>query len=95
MGSIWEAGDVPGELAAMRIAGKPLMRPLRSPPNDFEIVALCRCQSCGKTRELASHELYGVASMEAFRELEPRLRCTDCGNRDVSVEPIFHSDWRG
>ena len=33
--------------------------------------------------------------MDAFKELERRLRCSDCGERAVSVEPIFHPDWRG
>jgi len=49
------------------------MRPLRSPPDDFEIRALCRCQSCGKTRELASDELYGAASVKGFKELVMRI----------------------
>ena len=59
----------------------------------LEIRALARCRSCGKTRELAGDKLHGAA--DAFKELERRLRCTDCGERAVSVEPIFHPDWRG
>jgi hypothetical protein len=39
------------------------MRPLRSPPDDFEITAHCRCQKCGKTPELGSDELRGAADM--------------------------------
>jgi rubredoxin len=61
----------------------------------LEIRALARCRSCGKTRELAGDELHGAADMDAFKELERRLRCSDCGERAVSVEPIFHPDWRG
>jgi rubredoxin len=71
------------------------MRPLRSPPDDFEIRARARCRACGKSREMAGEELHGAATMDAFKELERRLRCTDCGERAVSVEPIFHPDWRG
>ena len=62
---------------------------------DFEIRAQARCRSCGKTRELSGEELHGAASIDAFKELEGRLRCTDCGERAVSVEPKFHPDWRG
>ena len=69
-------------------------RPIR-PSLATEIKALACCQACGKTRELAGDELHGAADMDAFKELERRLRCTDCGERAVSVEPIFHPDWRG
>jgi hypothetical protein len=72
-----------------------MMRPLRSPPDHSEIRARARCRACGKTRELAGDELYGAADMDALKELERRLRCSDCGERAVSVEPIFHPDWRG
>ena len=61
----------------------------------FEIRAQARCRSCGKTRELTGDELHGAADMDAFKELARRLRCTDCGQRTVSVEPIFHPNWRG
>ena len=47
----------------------------------LEIRALARCRSCGKTRELAGDELHGAADMDAFKELERRLRCSDCGER--------------
>jgi transposase len=71
------------------------MRPLRSSPDDFEIRARARCcRACGKTRELAAEELHGAASVDAFKELERRLRCTDCGERAVNVEPVWHSDWK-
>ena len=53
------------------------MRPLRSPPEDFEIRARARCRACGKTRELTGQELHDAASMDAFKELERRLRCSD------------------
>jgi hypothetical protein len=33
--------------------------------------------------------------MEAFRELEHRFRCSECGERAVSIEPIWHTDWIG
>jgi Zn finger protein HypA/HybF involved in hydrogenase expression len=71
------------------------MRPLPSPPRDFEIRTRCRCRTCGKTRELGSKELHGAADIDAFKELEHRLRCTDCGERTVSIEPIWHIDWTG
>jgi hypothetical protein len=71
------------------------LRPLRTLPDDFEMKSVCRCRSCGKTRELASDQLYGAASMDAFKELERRMRCGDCGERSVSVEPIWHKDWGG
>ena len=58
------------------------------------IKARARCRACGKTRELAGEELHGAASIDAFKELERRLRCTDCGERAVSVEPMCHPDWR-
>jgi hypothetical protein len=64
------------------------MRPLRSPPDDFEIRARARCRACGKSRELAGDELHGAGSMDTFKELGRRLRCTDCGERAVSVSII-------
>jgi hypothetical protein len=45
-------------------------------------------------RELGPDKLYGAADMAAFRELEGRFRCSDCGERAVSIEPIFHPDWK-
>jgi hypothetical protein len=69
------------------------MRPLRSPCDDFEIRARGICRSCGKTRELGPDELLVAADMDAFKELERRFRCSDCGERAVSVEPIWHKDW--
>jgi hypothetical protein len=68
------------------------MRPLRSPCDDFEIRARAICRSCGKTRKLGPDELLG-ADMDAFKELERRFRCSDCGERAVSIEPIWHMDW--
>ena len=69
------------------------MRPLPAAPRVFEIRALARCRACGKRRELAGEEL-GAADMDAFKELERQFRCSDCRERAVSVEPIFHPDWR-
>ena len=69
------------------------MRPLRSPPDHFEIRVRARCRSCGKTRELGPGELLGAADMDTFKVLERRFRCSDCGERAVSVEPIWHKDW--
>jgi hypothetical protein len=71
------------------------MRPLRSTPDDFEIRLRASCRSCGKTRELSSGDLYGAASIEAFRQPERRFQCSDCGERSVIVEPIWHKDWAG
>jgi rubredoxin len=71
------------------------MRPLCGVPDDFEIKARASCRSCGKTRELSGEELHGAASVDAFKELESRLRCTNCGERSVSVQPIWHRDWAG
>jgi hypothetical protein len=48
-----------------------------------------------KEKALAGEELQGAADIDAFKELERRLRCTDCGEGAVSVEPIFHPDWQG
>jgi ribosomal protein S14 len=70
------------------------MRPLRRPPDDFEVSARARCRACGKTRELVGEELHAAGSIDAFKEIERRLRCSDCGERSVSLEPIFHPDWR-
>src|SRR3954451_22866674 len=74
------------------------VRPLRSSSllvaGDFEIRARAHCRPCGKTRELSPDQLCGAADMDAFKELERRFRCTDCGDRAVTVEPIFHPDWR-
>jgi transcription elongation factor Elf1 len=70
------------------------MRPLRSSRvDDFEIRARARCRSCGKVRELGTDELYGAADMGTFKELERRFRCSDCGEKEISIEPIWHSDW--
>jgi hypothetical protein len=33
--------------------------------------------------------------MEAFKELERRFRCSDCGNKEIGIEPIWHSEWTG
>jgi hypothetical protein len=72
------------------------MRPLRSSRvDDFEIRARARCRSCEKARELAPDELQGAADMEAFKELERRFRCADCGKKEISIEPIWHRDWSG
>ena len=71
------------------------MRPLHSLPDDFKIKVRASCGRCGKTRELSSDDLYGAASIEAFKQVESRLRCSDCGERSVSVEPIWHKDWAG
>ena len=68
------------------------MRPLRSSPDHFEIWARAICRSCG-ARELGPDELLGAADMDAFKELERRFRCSDCGERAVSVEPIWHKGW--
>jgi transcription elongation factor Elf1 len=54
---------------------------------------VARCHSCGKARELGADELFGAGDMDAFKELEHRFRCSDCGERAVSVEPIWHKDW--
>ena len=70
------------------------MRPIRPSVETYDIAARARCRVCGKTRELTGEELHGAADMDAFKELERRLRCTDCGERAVSVEPIFHPGWR-
>ena len=67
------------------------MRPLRSSPDHFEIWARAICRSCG-ARELGPDELLGAADMDAFKELEHRFRCSDCGERAVSVEPIWHKE---
>jgi hypothetical protein len=82
--------------AHRRNAGAVGVFPLRShsAPEDFEIRARCECRSCGKARELGT-ELCGAADMEAFKELERRLRCSDCGKREISIEPIWHRDWIG
>ena len=69
------------------------MRPLRSSPDHFEIWARAICRSCGKARDLGPDELLGAADMDAFKELEHRFRCSGCGERAVSVEPIWHKDW--
>jgi ribosomal protein L37E len=71
------------------------MDPVRQSLDDFEIRAHAICRSCGKTRKLEGDDLHGAASVEAFKELERRLRCSDCGERSVSVEPIWHKDWDG
>jgi hypothetical protein len=70
------------------------MRPGRPSLETCDIAARARCRACGKTGELvrrgiARHRQYG-----RLEELERRLRCTDFGERGVSVEPIFHPDWR-
>ena len=86
---------MPNVRYADRRNAEPLMRPLRSSrANDFEIKGRAHCRFCGKTRELAGDEQHGAADMDAFKELERRLRCSDCGQRTVSVEPMFHPDWR-
>ena len=54
---------------------------------DFEIRAQARCRSCGKTRELAGDELHGAADMDAFKELERRLRCTCCAVHNRKKNP--------
>jgi transcription elongation factor Elf1 len=74
------------------------MRPLRSSSSlrvadEFETRARAWCRSCGKMRELGPDELY-AADMAAFKELERRFRCSDCGERAVSIEAIFHPDWK-
>jgi hypothetical protein len=78
---------------------KKQMRPLRSSSigaaDDFAIRARACCRCCGKTRKLHPDKLCGAADMEAFRELERRFRCSDCGERAVSIEPIWHTDWTG
>jgi transcription elongation factor Elf1 len=71
------------------------MRPVQSSrANEFEIKGHAHCRSCGKTRDLAGEELHGACDMDAFKELERRFQCSDCGERAVSVEPMFHPDWR-
>jgi transcription elongation factor Elf1 len=70
------------------------MRPLRSSRvDDFEIRARCYCRSCGKTRELGPDELQGAADMDTFKEMERRFRCSECGKKEISIEPMWHSDW--
>jgi ribosomal protein S14 len=71
------------------------MRPLRSPPDDYEIRARARCGACGRTGDLAGEELHGAASMDALKELERRFRCSDCGEPGITIEPIWHKDWTG
>jgi hypothetical protein len=46
-------------------------------------------------RDLGPEELYGAANIDAFKELERRLGCSDCGERAVSIEPVWHKDWIG
>ena len=36
----------------------------------------------------------GLADIDAFKKLERQFRCSDCGERAVTVESIFHPDWR-
>src|ERR1700712_1557249 len=85
------------ECHAHRRDAEPLaMRPLRSSRvDDFEIRARCECRSCGKVRGLGPGELQGASDMEAFMELERRFRCSDCGKKEISIEPIWHRDWTG
>jgi hypothetical protein len=71
------------------------MRPLRSTPDDFEIRARAGCRSCGTTREVGPEELHGAADMETFNELARRFRCSDCGKKDINIEPIWHREWMG
>ena len=80
----------------MRIAGMPSrwMGPVRQSLDDFEIGASRPLPIMRKVRELGSDQLCGAADMEGFKELERRFRCSECGERAVSVEPIWHPDWR-
>ena len=52
---------------------------------DFEIRAQA-CRSCGKTRELAGRTTWR-ADMDAFKELERRLRCTCCAVHNRKKNP--------
>ena len=61
----------------------------------FAAGSRAECRSGGRTRELAGDEPHGAADMDAFKELEAPIPLFDCGERAVSVEPIFHPDWRG
>ena len=82
--------DVPSVPAAMRIrrnAELLTMPLLRNHGDDFEIRVRAMCRWCGKTRELGPDELLGAADMDAFKELERRFRCSDCGERRSSIEP--------
>jgi len=45
--------------------------------------------------EARSRRTHRAADMDAFKELERRFRCSDCGKKEISIEPIWHSDWTG
>jgi hypothetical protein len=70
------------------------------PPNvymlgNMEIQARCECRSCGKVRELGPDELHTASDMDSLAHLARRFRCSGCGKKEISIEPIWHSDWMG
>ena len=70
------------------------------PPNvyllrNMEMKARCECRSCGKVRELGPDELYAASDMDSLAYLARRFRCSNCGKKDISIEPIWHKDWTG
>src|SRR5947209_7024157 len=70
------------------------MRPLRSSRVDeFEIRARARCRSCSKVRELGPDELHAASDMDSLAYLARRFRCSACGKKEISIEPIWHRDW--
>jgi hypothetical protein len=51
--------------------------------------------SCGKVRELGADELQAASDMESLAYLARRFRCTDCGKKEILIEPVWHKDWTG
>ena len=68
------------------------MRALRIPEGDYEVRARCRMPLVWKdARDESARLVHGAADMDAFRELERRLRCTDCGERPSVLSPSRHA----
>jgi len=52
----------------------------------FKLGISVKCRACGHLLTMAGHELAHEIGQLPLRELEPRLKCSACGIKDVEMK---------
>jgi hypothetical protein len=51
----------------------------------FNLGLSVKCQTCGHTLTLEGYDVVSAIETLPLKELEPRLRCSECGAKDVQI----------
>ena len=51
----------------------------------FNLGLSVKCQACGHTLTLEGHDVVRAIETLPLKELEPRLKCSECGAKDVQM----------